>query len=91
MEDPNRKGTLISAPTQHESIVCLDRDQPCHVPSRMLGGCKERGEGMEGRSEEIWRRKKLDDHTDMEYKSPGKEISFGQLTDQLILSLPCGS
>jgi len=61
------------------------------VPPHILGGCKGRGERMEGRSEEMWRRRQLDDHTGAEYKSPGKEISLGQLRDQLILSLPCGS
>lgn len=61
------------------------------MPYHVLGGCKGRGEGMEGRSEEIGRRRKLEDYMDVEYKSPGKETSLGQLTDQLIFSLPCGS
>lgn len=42
---------------------------------------------MEGMSEDIWRRRKLDDHTDVEYKSSGKEILLGHLTDQSISPL----
>lgn len=62
MEEPNRKGTLISAPTEHESTVCLDHDQPCHVPSWLQG--KRRGNGGEVRG-------------DMEEEEAGRPHRYG--------------
>lgn len=61
------------------------------MSSNVPGDCKEREERMEGEVRGEVEEEDVHDQRDVKYKSPGKEIPLGQLTDELIFSLPYAS